>query len=516
MTIILKLLLSLSVLTALAEDRKVISSDLNKDGKDDYVEIFENKKLVERKEDLDFDGTFDRQTLFHPATNSDYFKLVNEKKPGSKERTRISYWHDKKLKKTFSLTQIDKDDDGKWDTEFQTSSDINQHNDDCEEPDTLSVLIDTGLTAARMSEPFVTTSWGHQIHQSCLNQSNRDWFLKMAENSMKTGLSCLDKLAQKGGRGAAGNKASVENLLNQKNVQIICDENDYDWGEYTLAHATTSNTDKEQRLRHPGISFNPKYLMKSFTGGKDGERKIMSTLFHEQLHNLGYLHGHDIEYSYTCGTCCFPEDDVSKEARESACKICSGNYTNPLDISYIRDISSYAALTFNRSQAVDTTMRYLKANPGNVSGLTYLALNTSGVFDPVGGKLANRILSSGDISSEEKTILEGAVSYNDSDLFKPYQDSSKAIADAYYASYHQQNPEEAIRILSSQSSVILKQMSTKNSDPDSQYVVDSIKKNIKRIVFDVWLDNYSGKQKDKDMQKKLNKDAYELFKLYNL
>lgn len=226
-----------------------------------------------------------------------------------------------------------------------------------------------------MSDEFHTSSWGHKIHKSCLDKGDKDWFLKNTEKAIKQGMSCLARLSSSGGKGAARNHVSLSNLLQQKNVQVICNEAGYDWGSATLAHATTSKSDKSSQLKHPGISFNPAAVADFRKKGKSGDLEFVSTMFHEQLHNLGYLHGHDVEYPYTCEKCCFPGDDDSEEVKSIACKICSGNYGGSNDVAYLKDITSFGQATFSKDQALATNLRYLKENPANVSGLSYLALN---------------------------------------------------------------------------------------------------------------------------------------------
>ena len=66
------------------------------------------------------------------------------------------------------------------------------------------------------------------------------------------------------------------------------------------------------------------------------------------MHNLGYLHNDDIEFPYTCDDCCIghaPGYEISDEAKEMACKVCTGNYTNSTDKDYLKDIAKWAILS---------------------------------------------------------------------------------------------------------------------------------------------------------------------------
>ena len=506
----------LITLPVLGADKVEKSFDLNSDGKIDFVEVTLNKILIERKEDLNYDGIFDRQTLFYPETSHEFFKVVDEKKNASQPRKRISYWHDSVIKKTFSLTQIDENNDGKWDKEFKSSSEMFQHKDECSEEDALATLARTATEAASLSDEYHQTSWGHQIHKSCLENNNKEWFLKNTEKAIKGGLACLDRLGKGGGSGAQKNRISLDNLLQQKNVQVICNESSYDWGSSTLAYATTSSEKKGSLLKHPGISLNPKTAENYKLQGKQGDNEFVRTMFHEQLHNLGYLHGHDIEYPYACEKCCFPESSDSSENTNIACNVCSGNYSGPTDINYLRDITNFGSRNYDTSHGISTSIKYLIARPGEVSGLSYLALNLSGVFDPIGAHLAAKIKAVDTPDASQLKVLDEAQSYGASELFKPYEASSKIVADAFYESFKSQNPALALALLKKEAALIKRELNQKPKEEDSRYVAESVKAGIKKLVYTVWLDEYTGKSNDPALKKQLDAEAYDLVKLFNL
>jgi hypothetical protein len=492
------------------------SFDTNADGKIDFVEVIVNKIVIERKEDLNNDGVFDRQTLFYPETTHEYFKVIEEKPYGPNPRKRISYWHEPKLKKSFSLTQIDENNDGKWDKEIKSSSDMFQKKEECSEEDALMKLANTSMQAASLSDEYHQTTWGHQIHKSCLDNNNKDWFLQNTEKAIKGGMSCLEELGKSGGNGALKNHISLNNILQQNNVQIICNESSYDWGTSTIAHATTSSDTQNTSLKHPGISFNPASVAKYKSQGNNGENEFVRTVFHEQLHNLGYLHGHDIEYPYACEKCCFPDSSESYEQKNLACNICSGNYSGSTDIKYLRDITNYGISNYDTSHGVSTSIKYLQTKPGDIGGLSYLALNLSGVFDPVGVHLAAKIRSADKPDDTLMKVLDQAESYNGSALFKPYEASSKIIADAFYVSFRSGDPATALALLKKEAPLIIKEMRKVPSEEDSKYVADSLKAGIKKLVYTVWLDEYTGNSKDPALKKKLSDESYELVKLFNL
>ncbi|MFP5385034.1 MAG: hypothetical protein ACLGHN_03085 [Bacteriovoracia bacterium] len=491
--------------------------DINKDGKGDLVEVVKNKQVIEIKEDIDFDGNFDRKTSFYHDPSDEYFKIIEESAGKNRPRRISSYWKDKKDKKTYSLVQVDQNNDGKWDTQYKRASDTFQKREECNQADsllsTINDLADSALDAVSLSDDYVLTKWGHQIHKSCLEGDDGGWFLLQTERAISEGLSCLDGLSKNGGRGAGRNLTLLNSLLSRKNVQIICNEPGYDWGEGTVAHATSSGKDDKAFLKHPGISMNPRILTDYKSNGPNGITEFKKTIFHEQLHNLGYLHNHDIEYPYACETCCFPENENSA-VTEAACKVCSGNYAGNTDIAYIRDITSFGALRYNSSHAVSATLAHIKENPDSIEGMGYLALNLSGIFDPVGGQLAEKVmLDAKNLTSEQRALLDKAKKYNDSELFKNYQSSSKIVADAYYEAYKSGDPLNALKQVSAQLDTLKTQFNrTSMSQANEQYVRDGVRDHLKKLIYDIWLYDYSGKITDAKTKEELGTLAYTVFK----
>lgn len=519
--LLLSLLISVVSHAGAAGNNRVEKTfDLNKDGKIDFKEVFINKILVERNEDLDFDGTFDQQTTFATDENAEYFKIIDQKKFGSNPKKRISFWHDLKKKKSVSLTQIDKDNDGKWDVEFKTSSDIGQHKDECNQPAGMNEALNLARevnSIAGQSDEYIITSWGHKVHKSCLDNGGKDWFLDNSKKAIEEGLACMNRLGQAGGRGAAKNFASLTNLLEGKNVQVICNETGYDWGSGTIAHATTSSSqEKDSVLKHPGISVNPASISSYRLEGAAGSNEFVRTIFHEQLHNLGYLHGHDIEYPYACEVCCFPGDEDTASQKNIACKVCSGNYNGSTDVAYLRDISKYGKEFYSSNNAISTNIAFLKANAGNNTGMSYLAYNLADIFNPIGNHLAQKLKANNQLNPEEAEIVERAQDFKDSSLLKTYDSSAKIIADAYYASYKTRDPKAALQLLSLKAKEINAQLALKDSAENSRFVKESLKDGLKKVIFDIWLDEYSGKITDAKTKEELNSEAYRLSEVFGL
>ncbi len=78
---------------------------------------------------------------------------------------------------------------------------------------------------------------------------------------------------------------------------------------------------------------------------RNSRRVLSSAVFHELIHHLGYSHGRDIDYPYACEFHCFPPEDVSPaeyapEMRKSAKAICSGEFGDPGDLEYLRQLTN--------------------------------------------------------------------------------------------------------------------------------------------------------------------------------
>lgn len=504
-----------SFLTEKVDGNRIEKSyDLNGDKKADFIEVYQDGKIIEKREDNDFDGDFEKVTTFFYDSSAEYFKVIEQKKTSKIPRKKISYWEDKKLRRSFSLTQIDTNNDGKWDQEYKTSSEIHQKKEQCEQTglNFADDLSETSLKAAALTDEYTLTKWGHKVHKSCLSTDTKDWFLTNSEKAITEGLSCLNRLGKAGGLGAAKNNISLGNLLKNQTVQIICNETGYDWGNSTIAHATTSGKDDNgSQLKHPGISVNPAMVKEYKSQGEEGRIEFVRTIFHEQLHNLGYLHGHDVEYPYACEKCCFSNGKDSDDLQKASCKVCSGSYPDgSSDLAYLKDITEFAQLNYDTTHSLSTALSYVKQKPGDINGLSYLALNLSGVFDPVGAYLADKIESDNKLTADQQNIINKARSYKNDPLLKPFEKSSKIIADAFYLSYKGRDPSAALQLLKKELPVIKAQLASPDTEENSKYVKDSLRASMKKLIYDVWLDDYSGKISDPKLKESLGNLAYDL------
>lgn len=473
------------------------SYDFNDDGKVDAIIVSVDKQIREEKEDLDFDGTFDRITTFAIAEGEEFSKVVELRAFGDTKRSRTSYWSDENLKLTFSRIQVDNNNDGTWDTTVQNHAPLRQHDENCQQQDKQAYTGIAGvvLKAAEASNEYDKTASGYRVHKSCTENDPQGWFLKTAEASIKEGLACMDKLAKAGGQGAAKNSASLKTMLKDTGVQILCNETNYDWGNggtgTVHGHATTG-PGSNAPLYHPGISLNPKIVKNTRGKGKIPTNEFKRTIFHEQLHNLGYRHNVDIEFPYTCGVCCFPDPDHKiLNVVAPACKVCSGNFSSFSDPKYVEAITEYAKASSDRARAFSATENFLYLNPGNMDGLSWLAVNTSGYYDTVGGEIAELLSAESGLSKKQKANFKFAGQHKSKPLHESYKDSSRLIAASLITSFRGQ-PLAAFKGLAGQVATIKAQLAGGTKNAEETFVRENLREKVKAMVIAVTLDHKYG------------------------
>jgi hypothetical protein len=497
--VVLLISLLLSAAT-MASSRKVQNYDLTGDGKPNLVRIYQNNLLIEQQDDLDLDGTLDQWTFYQYGTGP-VFKIVR------KRGRETVYWHDTEKKLTFSKTSIDRDGDGKWDHEYITHGPIDQRV-VCQTstPALVQQLADDGLSAVTQLSEFHQTDYGLQVHRSCLG-ANHEWFNQGAREALAEGASCLAKLAQTGGRGARRNAQLLAISLEKNDVQVLC--NDQSLGPGTIAMATVDSSQDNSRngMRHPAISINPAFMQK-VGNGEASMLDFKKTIFHEQLHNLGYRHSHDIEYPYTCESCCFDEGPENA----AACRICSGNYEGSTDLAYLRDLTSWGRQNYNLTHGQKASIKYLKENPGSLEGIAYLANNNSDAFNPMGWELANLIKKNNNLSPEEANLFLDMRDYPD--LHGPYRNSGKVLAEAYYELYMNGNSEGALKILGDARETIKTQTGPgfHSENTASQYLKSDIRATMRTLLYDIWLDRNVGHRTSPARAEEISTQAWKLVK----
>lgn len=499
-------------------DSKIVSNQKNEnsydtsgDGKIDYIEVLSNNMLVEKRIDNDNDGEIDLIVKYLKNAPSKLVELRKYYQPKSKfPHLTEEFIKDLKNKNIKVISEYDDNEDGVIDRKNNKIIDLYAVKENCDPNlkgfDELNSFADNSLKVLQGKEKSLVIE-SYNIDAGCFKEKGRDWFLMRLTNAMTTGMSCLKDLADKNGRGAQKNYAGLDLLMKRNKIQLYCSQTDYDW-HGTLAHATVSSDDEINGIKHPAISLNPNLAARLKSNG--GDLEFEKTLFHEQLHNLGYRHGHDIEYPYACEVCCFPNDE-KKEVTNKACQICSGNYSSGNDINYVSDISEYGALTYSRSVGKKTNISFLKNKIGDELGLAYLALNTSGYFDPAGVALAKKLDKRKGLDSKTKGILEEALSNDSPKEHVDFEKTSNSVADVYLNLFAEGDVVKAIENLESNLDVYKKDLSTvKVSDPDS-YIRNSLLSEINSAINIIWLEDYTGTVKlSKSEQEQLQTRAYKL------
>lgn len=487
------------------------SYDTSGDGKIDYIEVLVNNSLVEKKIDNDNDGEIDQIVKYLKNDPTGLVELRKYFLPKSKLPSLTEkFIKDLKNKNIKVISEYDDNVDGVIDRKQNKIIDLFAVKENCDPSlkgfSELNSFADDSLKVLQGKEKSLVIE-SYNIDAGCFNEKGRDWFLMRLTNAMTTGMSCLKDLAGKNGRGAQKNYAGLDLLMKRNKIQLYCSQTDYDW-HGTLAHATVSSDDEINGLKHPAISLNPNLASRLKSSG--GDLEFERTLFHEQLHNLGFRHGHDIEYPYACEVCCFPRDE-KEEVKNKACQICSGNYSDGNDINYVADISDYGALTYSRSIGKKTNISYLKNKIGDELGLAYLALNTSGYFDPAGVALAKKLDKRKGLDSRVKEILQEALSNDSPKEHVDFEKTSNSVADVYLNLFADGDVVKAIENLESNLDVYKKDLSTvKVSDPES-YIRNSLLSEINSAINIIWLEDYKGRTNmSQSEQEQLQTRAYNL------
>ena len=223
-------------------------------------------------------------------------------------------------------------------------------------------------------DQYMTQSGGHIIHKSCFDNFGKGNFLNAYNKAFGEGFSCLKRLEEKfqnkkgrGGSLALKNALKLQSLWENGDnpLSIVCNEFnvksdgimlsepgeiDSIWvNNGKVAHAARASSDASDEtgtgVSHPFISINPFFKIKSNLSEKKVKRlykSVSASIFHEALHNIGYVHGEPIEVAYSCETCCMNPREKSKKTRDLACKICTGDYKGPDDMEYKLDILQFS------------------------------------------------------------------------------------------------------------------------------------------------------------------------------
>ncbi len=475
--------------------------DLNKDGIIDRIEYYKQNKLIKLEEDRNNDGHIDN--IYHYNLNdyiqvweqdTDYNKIIDRKVSDKYNKGKVEIKYEK-----------DKDQDGIYETIYFQVIHSDQKINNCYSLNLqkqLDVFAEESLKmSAASTKGFLLTNFGYSIDLACIKQ----WgvgFPWLVKNTINEGLQCIIDLDKKKGNkytisGALKNSHELLILLENENVKLVCSEKEYEW-EGTLGHASTTSKDKltnppakmTNPIEHPFISLLPRDgKSKALELEKD---QLKNTIFHEQLHNLGFKHEDSIEYPYACSDCCFGNDIYNPAGKYNtvACKICLGEYKNETDINYLHDILKYANKnSYFYPHAKATAIKSLKESPKDLYILSLFV--KMGNYDVVSTELAQLIQRNHkNLSSKiQNNINEAAKVPNVRGRF-----SGKIISEVYYQLYFNHDADAAVKLLEDNKDQIRNEILTiKNNNDSFSFVAKNLSSHLDKIIYDLWVNKYGNK-----------------------
>jgi hypothetical protein len=179
---------------------------------------------------------------------------------------------------------------------------------------------------------FYRTRYNLKIEESCKERMPIKKLEIFYRNTMSEGVQCLSKLSTIGSEGPK-NISCFEKLFADKMnpPKLLC--GGWPFGNGIWAVGSFPGSSK----RHPYLWLGPE-ISKLYSSNPN---ELKATIFHEMLHNCGYIHSEGIEIPYTCEECCF-NTTLESDKKKSACNICAGKYQNENDVNYVRELLSWS------------------------------------------------------------------------------------------------------------------------------------------------------------------------------
>ena len=386
-------LLFILIKPAMAQQQgsRVVERDQNKDGIIDLRIFYQGKHKVRVEHDRNNDKFNDIIETYNPdgslqdvLRDDDFDKKMEIKETYVKEN---GHW----IQRVFKLQE-----DGSYKFVVSTKTPVNQQVLNtrylqCIEglwiPEVITRLTDASTDAAMTANNgWFPTNYGVRIHQSCVSNFGNDFGITGIRESFNEGISCITGLANQRSpsdriSGSLTNLSLLEEVINPPTgpASIVCNETTgYNWSS-TAGHASVSSDQAlslpgspATTVSHPYISINPNYRPEPAAGDSDSNtvsrQEFKRTIFHEFLHNLGYRHGHGVEYPYSCEKCCigpFGESETDRQIKRRACNVCRGDYSGENDFEYIMDITEMLSLDFDISRATKILTKYIAQNPNS-------------------------------------------------------------------------------------------------------------------------------------------------------
>ena len=486
--ITLLLFLSFSPLVGAKDVYKKVEIDLNEDKKIDRIENYKNGILISVEKSTDFSGRFNETISYSAYVSANEpveILKIDTNNDGKVDRI-VTSFEDRALNLLIYTTEVDSDHNGTFEKKWTSHTKLKQEA-NCnpgfglENIPIMSLGNDLKKVRYSLDNGYVKTGWGYNIHQSCLDKWGAVEFPALVKETMKKGLQCFSKLAENNNvknpklpNGAFQNLKNLQHLLKTTPVTLTCNEAKYNW-EGTLGHASASPSNKIESLgiSHPFISLKPSAKTKS------EEEQIAGTIFHEQLHNLGYRHGKDIEYPYACEVCCISNESGDRKA--DACKICQGAYSSKSDKNYVVDTIAFGKSNYDSAISIRAALEYQKEFPKDRFGVFAYAYASSGVFDPVGIELGKLLKAkTTNRTAEEEQLLTKSLKYEDDKDLKAASSYAKLAAQVHYAVYFEQDKSAAVALLEKEKDKIKKLMQLKatTKKDEEKYICSSIIKKL--------------------------------------
>jgi hypothetical protein len=502
---------------------EITSYDLNRDGIKDRFEHKKNKTLILIEEDRNGDKKIDFKIILNDPK---FFRieLQDTNFDGKFERKKSFL----SLENSKTLIRIEKDlnEDGIYELQYDEIK-SNLEKESCSQDDSLDQVVkkiqelkSVSLEAISATEEgFLPTGIGYRVESECYKKWGVD-FNEVLQDVAVNGLLCLEKLHKSQPKdspisGALRNAFEISKLYENDQISLMCSLTDYNWSETrAFASTTTNKRIVSKNVSHPYIALNPNFPEAPAEDRDKEIARIKNTIFHETLHNLGFLHEESIEYSYTCGLCCF-DKDASKELTESACKICTGNYKNETDLNYIKDLLVFTELNYQRELGSAAVIKFMKENPQSTLGASLLAVSNSNIFNPLGSKLADIIQSRNPVLTEEvRDQLKNAKRNEGSPTYSLLPHSISSVSESLYQLYFKQDGAEALEVLNQNKDKIKQELElAQNSSSHEKWVGQHATESLKKILKDMWIYGFPGGSKDSPTPQ--SHKAYELYSYFN-
>ncbi|MFG1498884.1 hypothetical protein ABMA70_01660 [Halobacteriovorax sp. XZX-3] len=499
------IVLSLFFNTYAAQKLRHKKIDINKDGKIDRIEISLGKKIVEIQEDRNGDGKFEFITKFN--LKEIYKQTLQDTNGDGKIDRRVSY---RKLNDSqFQATiEVDKDFDGVFEIKYKNTQSLIQKQ-ECHLPQSKSVIGELSALVNKVSasfdDGFLPTDFGYRIENACLSKWGQD-FPNFLKSSIHDGIACLKELGKdiKNPVGSTRIAYDLEQLLSKNEVTVMCTDraDDMKYWEGTLAYASVSEKTQDAyggKVKHPYMAINPgQPTSLEFTPEGDAERnELRKTLFHEQLHNLGYSHGEGFEFSYACEDCCLSYNSDDEKARvEAACRVCRGDYNNEGDVRYVRDFLDYSKHAYLSSNGMRATINYIKENPGSIEAQALLARAQGEYFNPIGLHLSTLIVSDWGPKMYDNEMANELIDKIEEESSADYAayPSARIVASVFHEAYIKQDPVKTLELLKNNISAIKDNLNKRMKDTDmyNDYYASSVKDSLSIVIDDLYLNDHLG------------------------